>query len=146
MGFPTNIVSNSVQDTFALGQKISNYLFPSSVVALAGTLGSGKTQLTKGIACGLGITENITSPTYTIINEYTRENLPTLYHIDVYRLENSKDFEDLGGMEIIYSNGICIIEWSERIIKILPDDTIKISLKITGVSSRLIQITGLDTI
>ncbi|MDR0322876.1 MAG: tRNA (adenosine(37)-N6)-threonylcarbamoyltransferase complex ATPase subunit type 1 TsaE, partial [Treponema sp.] len=114
----TSLVSNSPEETFALGQNIASLLSPGSVVALKGTLGSGKTCLAKGIARGLGITDIITSPTYTIISEYPAST--TLFHIDAYRLNGDKDFEDIGGPEIINSCGISIIEWSERIPNSLP--------------------------
>ncbi|MCL2442147.1 MAG: tRNA (adenosine(37)-N6)-threonylcarbamoyltransferase complex ATPase subunit type 1 TsaE [Treponema sp.] len=140
------ITSNSPDETTALGKRIAGYLSNGSVVALEGRLGSGKTCLVKGITSGLGITENITSPTYTIINEYTRNNLSPIYHIDVYRLSGDKDFEDIGGLEIINSDGISLIEWSERIQKSLPSDTITVSLFITESSSRLIKINGLESI
>jgi len=132
------LVSNSPQDTFAAGRKIAGFLSAGSVVALNGTLGSGKTLLASGIASGLGVSENITSPTYTIINEYPSS--PVLYHIDVYRLNGDRDFQEIGGDEIINSNGICVIEWSERISKSLPDNALTITLEITGPSSRSIKI------
>ena len=132
------MVSNSPQDTFAAGRKIAGFLSAGSVVALNGTLGSGKTLLASGIASGLGVSENITSPTYTIINEYPSS--PVLYHIDVYRLNGDRDFQEIGGDEIINSNGICVIEWSERISKSLPDNALTITLEITGPSSRSIKI------
>jgi len=155
-----DLVSNSPQETFNIGERIAAFLSSGSVVALIGELGSGKTYLAKGIARGLGITENITSPTYTIISEYQTDDdstaretslqnaretssYNTLFHIDAYRLNNDKDFEDLGGLEIINSDGICIIEWSERIPKSLPESKITISLEITGSCSRLIRIKGL---
>jgi len=136
--------SDSPQDTFSLGQRIASFLGEGSVVALSGELGSGKTYLVKGIASGLGITETITSPTYTIISEY--KSTPVLYHIDAYRLLNDEDFENLGGTEIINSNGISLIEWSERIPNSLPPGAISVNIKITGESSRLIQIKGIDKI
>jgi len=140
------VVSGSPKETFALGKRIAALLTPGSVVALNGVLGSGKTCLAKGIACGLGISENVTSPTYTIISEYQggKKTPATLYHIDAYRLNSDRDFEDIGGPEIIASTGISVIEWSERIFKSLPDDAITISLEITETSSRLIRINGLE--
>ena len=118
-------------------------LSEGSVIALQGNLGSGKTCLAGGIAAGLGISENLTSPTYTIINEYQRdEPSPALYHIDAYRLNGDRDFEDIGGVEIIRSAGISVIEWSERIPKSLPENAITVSLEITGPTSRLIKIKG----
>jgi len=137
--------TNSTEETFALGERIAGHLSHGSVVALEGALGSGKTHLTKGIASGLGITENITSPTYTIINEY-QSSVCRLYHIDAYRLNNDKDFEDIGGPEIINSNGISVIEWSDKILKSLPENTITISFEITGQSSRTFKITGVKKI
>ncbi|MCL2265439.1 MAG: tRNA (adenosine(37)-N6)-threonylcarbamoyltransferase complex ATPase subunit type 1 TsaE [Treponema sp.] len=139
------IFSNSPDETIALGKKISSYLESGSVVALSGTLGSGKTCLTKGIALGLGISDNLTSPTYTIINEYPLE-ISALYHIDAYRLNSENDFNDIGGLEVINSGGISVIEWSERISKTLPENTIYVSLEITGSESRKIQIKGMDSL
>jgi len=140
------LISGSPDETSDAGKQIAKHLGNGSVVALQGTLGSGKTCLTKGIALGLGIKENITSPTYTIINEYPIPSgkADTLYHIDVYRLNSEKEFDDLGGQEIINSNGISVIEWSERISGLLPDNTIMVLLEITEVSLRRILIQGLD--
>jgi len=141
VGFLTEeLVSNSPQETFAAGRKIAGFLSAGSVVALQGTLGSGKTLLASGIADGLGIKENITSPTYTIINEYCQTDSPVMYHIDVYRLDGDRDFQEIGGVEVINSNGISIIEWAEHIPKSLPQMAIKVSLEIKGPSSRLIKI------
>jgi tRNA threonylcarbamoyladenosine biosynthesis protein TsaE len=92
----------------------------------------------------LGVTETITSPTYTIISEYNSS--PALYHIDAYRLSGDEDFENSGGREIINSGGISLIEWSERIPKSIPKDAITVIINITGPCSRLIQIKGLDKI
>ena len=136
------LVSDSPDSTFAIGTRIAPLLSGGSVVAFEGNLGSGKTCLARGIARGLGIMENLTSPTYTIISEYSGS--PALYHIDAYRLNNDEDFENIGGDEIINGDGISIVEWSERIQKSLPENTIKITLEITGPSSRLIQIYGLE--
>jgi tRNA threonylcarbamoyladenosine biosynthesis protein TsaE len=136
--------SSSSEETFYIGERIAALLTSGSVVALNGRLGCGKTTLAKGIAAGLGIIDNLTSPTYTIINEYPGS--PYLYHIDAYRLNDSRDFEDIGGNEIINSPGICIIEWSERISKSLPRNIITISMKITGLFSRLLQIKGIETL
>jgi len=140
--FLIEFVSNSEEETLALGERIAVSLAGGSVVALRGALGSGKTCLARGIARGIGIGENLTSPTYTIISEYRHS--PTLYHIDAYRLNNDEDFDQLGGSEIINGDGISIIEWSERIQKSLPDGTITVTLEITGPASRLIKINGLE--
>jgi len=140
------IISNSPDETIAIGKKIAGCLKEGSVVAVTGTLGSGKTCLTKGIALGLGFTENITSPTYTIINEYQRDASPALYHIDAYRLNCDKDFEDIGGIDTIHSGGISIIEWSERIPNSIPEDSIFVNLEIKDDLSRTIKIKGLDSL
>jgi tRNA threonylcarbamoyladenosine biosynthesis protein TsaE len=118
-------------------------LEPGSVIALRGSLGSGKTCLAKGIARGLGITETITSPTYTIISEYSGSSI-TLYHIDAFRLDNDEDFDQIGGPEIICGKGISIIEWSERIPKSLPQGAISIDIEITGPQTRMIRVCGLE--
>jgi tRNA threonylcarbamoyladenosine biosynthesis protein TsaE len=141
-----DIVTDSPEQTIALGKRIAAFLCAGKVVALSGALGSGKTCLAKGIALGLGITETITSPTYTIINEYQNDPSPALYHIDAYRLNCDKDFEDIGGVETISSEGISIIEWSERIPKSIPQDSIMIFIETTGPFSRTVNIKGLDVL
>jgi len=140
--------STSAQDTFAFGKHIAGFLEPGAVVAMQGELGSGKTCLAKGIACGLGVKETITSPTYTIIREYQTDSRSNsvLYHIDAYRLKTSEDFEQAGGREIINSNGISLVEWSGRIQDSLPDNAITVIINITGQSSRLIKIYGLENL
>jgi tRNA threonylcarbamoyladenosine biosynthesis protein TsaE len=143
----TELVSNSPQETIAIGGRIASSIEKTtkgSVVALVGGLGSGKTCLVKGIALSLGVNENITSPTYTIVSEYGCRLFPALYHIDAYRLNNENDFENIGGSEIINGGGICLIEWADRIMKILPQDTITVNIKITGRDSRSIQIQGIE--
>jgi tRNA threonylcarbamoyladenosine biosynthesis protein TsaE len=112
----------------ALGEGIARCLREGSVVALRGPLGAGKTCLTKGIARGLGVDETITSPTYTIVSEYTGR-LP-LYHIDAYRLGGDEDFQAMGGDEFLYGGGVSVIEWSERIPRSIPPDAMVIELGI----------------
>jgi tRNA threonylcarbamoyladenosine biosynthesis protein TsaE len=136
------LFSASAEETQAIGQRISGRLAPPSVIAIRGGLGSGKTCLAKGIAKGFGISETITSPTYTIINEYSG-SIP-FYHIDAYRLENGEEFDLVGGRQLLSGNGIYIIEWSDRIGKSLPDNSIKIEIEITGPQARLIRIRGLE--
>ena len=106
-------------ESFALG--LSEALRPGDVIALVGDLGSGKTTLTKYIAKGLGVTEVVTSPTFTIVNEYTSGRLP-LYHFDAYRLRDEEDAFDIGMEEYFDKGGVCIIEWADLIEGILPDD------------------------
>lgn len=117
---------------------------------MQGGLGSGKTCLAKGIARELGVNEHLTSPTYTIISEYPIDRLQdnrqtsVLYHIDAYRLDNDENFDNIGGKELISSNGIALIEWSDRIQKSLPDNAISIVMEITGLETRLIRINGME--
>ena len=134
--------SNSPEETEALGVKIALKLAPGSVLAINGTLGAGKTCLAKGIALGLGIKDTVTSPTYTIINEYYG-TIP-LYHIDAYRLTGDEDFENTGALELIGGDGITLIEWSERIPRSVPPDAISISIKITGPFSRVFYIDKME--
>ena len=118
---------NNEEDTRALGLEIADALEPGDIVALIGDLGTGKTALTKYIAEGLGIKEEISSPTFTIVKEYKSGRLP-LYHFDVYRLEDSDEFYAIGGEEY-FEKGICLIEWGELISDVLPKDYIHITIK-----------------
>lgn len=120
-------ITNSSEETINLGIKIGELLEPGDVIAMSGTLGAGKTTITKGIAQSLNINENITSPTFCLISEYDGK-LP-LYHMDVYRLEGSEDFINLGVEEMLYGNGVCIIEWSEKVKSELPKKSIKLNIE-----------------
>jgi tRNA threonylcarbamoyladenosine biosynthesis protein TsaE len=133
--------SGSPEETMTLGERVARFLGPGSVVALRGGLGAGKTCLVKGIARGLGVEETVTSPTYTIISEY-RGVLP-LYHIDAYRLEGDEDFDNLGGRELLYGQGVSVIEWSERIPHSLPQNTIYIEITLGADQGRCFKIFGL---
>jgi tRNA threonylcarbamoyladenosine biosynthesis protein TsaE len=110
---------------------------------MRGGLGTGKTCLAKGIARGLGVREELTSPTYTVVAEYEAGpagGLPLpLYHIDAYRLSGQDDFEALGGRELLYGGGICLIEWADRIREALPPDTIFVDIEIGGGNCRIIR-------
>jgi tRNA threonylcarbamoyladenosine biosynthesis protein TsaE len=140
--FQTEFVSSSPEETEALGERIARRLKPGSVVALRGGLGSGKTCLTRGIARGMGITETVTSPTYTIITEYPGP-VP-LYHIDVWRLSGDEDFESAGGLELLGGDGIAVIEWSERLEHSLPPEAVTVSLDISGPENRRIRVSGME--
>jgi tRNA threonylcarbamoyladenosine biosynthesis protein TsaE len=135
-------LSTSPEETQALGKNLACHLNPGSVIALRGGLGAGKTCLVKGIALGLGITENITSPTYTIICEYPGP-IP-LYHIDAYRLNSDDDFDNTGAGDYIGGEGIVVIEWSERIPCSIPSDAITVTIEITGPNERKIHIKGME--
>jgi tRNA threonylcarbamoyladenosine biosynthesis protein TsaE len=136
--------SNSSEETEALGEQIGRGLGPGTVLALRGELGAGKTCFAKGLARALGVKEEVTSPTYTIVSEYeTGPGSPLpFYHIDAYRLGGEDDFEALGGRELLYGEGICLVEWGERIESALPSGTILVEIEITGDNSRLIRVSG----
>lgn len=131
-------IVRSQEETISLGKKIGQTLKSGDVIALDGTLAAGKTYLTKGIAQGLDIDEDITSPTFTLISEYSGRL--HLYHIDVYRLDGVEDFLDLGAEEILYGEGICVIEWSEKVKSVLPPATVYINISINEDNSRTIKI------
>lgn len=128
------IQTHAQGDTIKLGEKLSLLLRPGSVVTLTGQLGSGKTTFVKGLAAGLGVTDMITSPTFTIVKEYNGE-LP-LYHMDVYRLEHSE--EDIGFTEYFEGNGISVVEWAEFIKEYLPGERLDIEIKYIDEHSRMI--------
>ncbi|MDR0495405.1 MAG: tRNA (adenosine(37)-N6)-threonylcarbamoyltransferase complex ATPase subunit type 1 TsaE [Treponema sp.] len=134
--------SFSPEETEALGERLAGTLKPGALVALRGGLGAGKTCLAKGIARGLGVAENVASPTYTVVNEYgariNGEAFP-FYHIDAYRLGGDEDFENSGAGEFI-GRGIGVIEWSERVPRSIPADAVIITIEITGPESRKITI------
>lgn len=119
------IISKSEQDTIELGKKIAEKLEKGTVVVLTGDLGSGKTKLTEGILTYFGLENEISSPTFTIVNEYNTENL-NIYHFDVYRLEDEDEFYAIGGDEY-FEKGASIIEWGEMIENALPKQYIKIN-------------------
>lgn len=119
--------TNSAEETIELGKKIGALLQEGDIIALQGTLAAGKTTITKGIASALGVTEEITSPTFCLISEY--EGKMPLYHMDVYRLEGGEDFINLGVEDFIYGKGVSLIEWSEKVMDELPKKTIILRLE-----------------
>ena len=121
------LFTNSAEETIELGKKIGSMLKKGDILAMQGTLAAGKTTITKGIALALGVEDTITSPTFCLISEY--EGKIPLYHMYVYRLNGSDDFINLGAEELIYGNGVSIIEWSEKIMDTLPKKTIIIRLE-----------------
>ncbi len=133
---------NTEEESIKFGEKIGKSLKKGDIVALDGDLAAGKTYLTKGIALGLEIEEEITSPTFTLVSEYWGKF--HLYHMDVYRLENSDDFLDMGGEDMLYDDGVCVIEWSNRIKDILPARTIFIKISVNEDSSRTLKIKNLN--
>ena len=135
------IILKGLEDTKKFGEKLGSLLKPGDIICLMGDLGAGKTTLTKSIGIGLGVEDYITSPTFTLINEY--KGRLNLYHFDVYRLEGISDLDDLGFEEYFYSGGVCIIEWGDKIENILPKDTINLSIeKGSELDERIINLSG----
>lgn len=132
------ITTKDEMDTIELAQNFESEKFPNMVICLTGELGSGKTVFTKGLAQALGIEETVTSPTFSIIKEYTDGEMP-LYHMDVYRLDG--DTTGVNIEEYFTKGGIVVIEWAETIKDILPEERLEIKFKILDENKRLLQIT-----
>lgn len=120
-----NFISKSENDTINFSYNLAKHLKNGDIIVLSGNLGSGKTKFTQGILKFFNLENEISSPTFTIVNEYNKNDI-NIYHFDVYRLSDSDEFYAIGGEEY-FNNGICIIEWGEIIEDILPNDYIKIS-------------------
>ena len=120
--------TRSPEETYELGRKIGLQARPGQVYTLTGDLGVGKTVFTKGLADGLGITEPIQSPTFTIVREYEEGRLP-LYHFDVYRIGDIEEMDEIGYEDYVYGEGVCLIEWANLIEEILPDHYQKITIR-----------------
>ena len=118
-------LSHNEQETEALGQRLAAALSPGAVVAYRGGLGMGKTAFPRGLAKGLGYSGRVTSPTFTIVNEYEGGRLP-LFHFDMYRLEDDDALFDIGWEDYLDRGGICAVEWSEQVTEALPPDTIRV--------------------
>ena len=121
-------ITNSAQETEALGEKLGRNLRPGAVLAYTGDLGAGKTAFTRGLARGLDIPERITSPTFTIVNEYEGGRLP-LFHFDMYRLGSSDELFDIGWEDYLARSGVCAVEWSENVDDVLDADTIRVDIR-----------------
>lgn len=125
-----SIQSDSTKMTEHIGQVLGKWARPGTVFALDGDLGAGKTVLTRGIATGMGINDVVRSPTYTILIEHKNVGAgPDLYHFDTYRLDGEDDFIASGLDEYLYQNAVCVIEWSEKIDSILPEQTVRINIR-----------------
>ena len=121
------IPTHSADETQALGQKLASRLAPGDVIAYFGDLGAGKTAFTRGLAQGLGITDPVTSPTYTIVNEYLSGRIP-LFHFDMYRLSSSDELFDIGWEDYLDRGGVCAVEWSENVRDALPPDAVTVTI------------------
>ena len=133
-------ITNSPQETEALGQKLGQTQPAGTVIAYRGDLGAGKTAFTRGLARGLGIQDPVTSPTYTIVNEYLGGRVP-LFHFDMYRLHSADDLFDIGWDDYLERQGICAVEWSENVAEALEDPLVVTICK-TGEESRKITLEG----
>ena len=119
-------VSHSTQETEQLGEEVAKSLRGGDVLAFTGSLGMGKTAFTRGLARGLGCRGRVTSPTFTIVNEY--DGKTPLFHFDMYRLGSSDELFDIGWDDYLARGGVCAVEWSERVSDALPDDTIYVDI------------------
>ena len=132
------IITNNESETVNEGEKLGHKLKPGAVVALYGELGAGKTAFTRGIATGLGISANVSSPTFTIVNEYPGD--PPLFHFDMYRLEDENELFNIGWDDYYDRGGICVVEWSEKIPGAFHTGTITVKIDNLGNNSRRIEI------
>lgn len=136
-------ITNSPEETEKIGAAVGKIIPAGTVLAYRGDLGAGKTAFTRGLARGLGFTEAVTSPTYTIVNEYLGGRLP-LFHFDMYRLSSADDLFDIGWEDYLDRGGVCAVEWSENVAEALPEDTVWVDLRrLEGEDNgRRITITG----
>ncbi len=133
-------ITHSPAETERIGAALGKVLAPGTILAYTGDLGAGKTAFTRGLARGLGATDMVTSPTYTIVNEYLSGRLP-LFHFDMYRLASSDDLWDIGWEDYLDRGGVCAVEWSENVADAL-EDAIRITIEKLGEDDRRITIEG----
>lgn len=138
------IISRSPEETEALGLKLGHVLEAGTILCLSGDLGTGKTTLTKSIAKSLGVSEYVTSPSYTIVNEY--EGKLPLYHFDVYRINEIEELYEIGYEEYFFGCGVTIIEWASMIMDLIPDDAVKIEIERLDDQERKFVISAPETI
>ena len=132
--------THSPEQTEDIGAALGKVLAPGTVIAYEGDLGAGKTAFTRGLARGLGCTDSVTSPTYTIVNEYLSGRLP-LFHFDMYRLRSSDDLFDIGWEDYLDRGGVCAVEWSENVADAM-ENVIRVCIDKTGDDTRCITIEG----
>ncbi len=140
------IETSSEKETFDIGERLGKKALPGSIYCLDGDLGAGKTVFAKGFARGLGIDEPVTSPTFTIVQEYSGGRLK-LYHFDVYRIADPDEMEMIGYEEYFYGDGVCLVEWSELIDELIPDEAVRINISrepLKGDDFRLLEIEGAE--
>jgi tRNA threonylcarbamoyladenosine biosynthesis protein TsaE len=134
-------ISNSPGDTEKFGRDFAGKVEPGTVIGLKGELGTGKTQLVKGLAAGLGCTSEVTSPTFTIIHEYAGCRLP-VYHLDFFRIDNRASAEQLGLEDFLFGEGVCVIEWADKFPELIPEHAIWIVFEATSEQQRRITYQG----
>ncbi|NBI09440.1 tRNA (adenosine(37)-N6)-threonylcarbamoyltransferase complex ATPase subunit type 1 TsaE [Colidextribacter sp. OB.20] len=136
-------VTNSEAETEALGARLGAELAPGTVIAFTGDLGAGKTAFTRGLARGLGVPDRVTSPTFTIVNEYEGGRLP-LFHFDMYRLSSSDELFDIGWEDYLARGGVCAVEWSENVSDAMEEGTVSVDIRRGGADSqRVITVEGM---
>ncbi|MBD8991091.1 MAG: tRNA (adenosine(37)-N6)-threonylcarbamoyltransferase complex ATPase subunit type 1 TsaE [Clostridiales bacterium] len=133
-------ITHSPEETEKIGEALAKSLQPGTILAYRGNLGAGKTAFTRGLARGLGCKETVTSPTYTIVNEYLGGRLP-LFHFDMYRLASSDDLWDIGWEDYLDREGVCAVEWSENVQDAM-EDAITVTIEKLGETTRRITIEG----
>ena len=133
-------ITHSPEETEKIGEALAKSLRPGTILAYRGDLGAGKTAFTRGLARGLGCKETVTSPTYTIVNEYLGGRLP-LFHFDMYRLASSDDLWDIGWEDYLEREGVCAVEWSENVQDAM-EDAITVTIEKLGENTRQITIEG----
>ena len=121
-------LTNSPEETEKVGAALARVLEPGTILAYRGDLGAGKTDFTRGLAKGLGCGDMVTSPTYTIVNEYTSGRMP-LFHFDMYRLRSADDLFDIGWDDYLERGGVCAVEWSENVEEVLDEQTIRVDIR-----------------
>lgn len=132
------LVCKTEEDMLNLGKKLAGEATEGTVISLRGSLGAGKTVLARGFAREMGITEAIVSPTFTLVQEY--EGKLPVYHMDLYRINSEEDFMMIGGEDMLYSDGVCLIEWSEVIDSMLPAKTIYVQIQVNPDQSRTVTL------
>ena len=138
------LLSHSPEETEDIGARLAEQLGPGAVVAFTGDLGAGKTAFTRGLARGLGIPDRVTSPTFTIVNEYEGGRLP-LFHFDMYRLGSADELFDIGWEDYLARGGVCAVEWSENIAEALEPGTVRVDIRRgASDSQRVITVTGVE--
>lgn len=140
------IETRSPEETFALGERLGRGARPGQIYTLTGDLGVGKTVFTQGVAKGLGISEPVSSPTFTIVQEYGSGRLP-FYHFDVYRIGDVEEMEEIGYDDYFFGEGVCLIEWAELVREILPEHRISVTIEKDlrqGFDYRRIVLEGLE--